>query len=766
MRSYIYVILYALLTFTFISCSSTSSLHDDEQLYTGMKRIDFRVQHSDSHTIDTQAEIEASLACKPNGAFFGSSYYRMPFPYRLWIWNAFSAKESGMSKWIAKTFGTPPVLVSDVNPAMRANIAETVLDNNGYFRGRVDYKLMPGKTKPTGADSVPRARTAKIAYTVDMGPQFVIDTVIYKGFTDNELKLISDEQPHIKSGEPFSISKLDAERNRIYDSFKNHGYYFFQKSYLTYMADTVSVPQRVQLQLCKIDSIPAEAQRQWHISKTIIQVRRHVYEQPADTFGGRRFAVVFGGERPPIRPYVLMQDVLLRPGSMFSQRSLTESLSRLTAKGIFSSADISMTPVADSLHMTINCTLDKPYDLTLQANYVHKTSGRGGPGVGIGLTRRNAFRRGENLSFNLNGSADFSIGRTAGNSTNFDIVADVALEMPRLLVPKFLKLRRRWYNPPTTVTRVSFETINRTGFFRRNIFSAELLYNFQTSHSSRHTLSPLTIDYSYIASMDQAYKDIIATSAYMQVATRDILIPKMRYTYSYESSSSANPMAFSFTVAEAGTVANIMRTIGGSGWNRKDKTMFKTPYSQFLKFEFDWRKSWRTGIASSIVAHTFFGYVHPFGNSSVTPFSERYYMGGANDLRGFATRAVGPGRASYDDKETMYLLSNGNLKALMNIEYRPRIFGSLYGAFFLDAGNVWDANGSGNAGASFSWNNLANDIAVNAGAGIRYDLDFFVLRLDWGFVLHCPYDNGKSGYFNIPSFKDAQCLNFAIGYPF
>ena len=562
MRSYIYVILYALLTFTFISCSSTSSLHDDEQLYTGMKRIDFRVQHSDSHTIDTQAEIEASLACKPNGAFFGSSYYRMPFPYRLWIWNAFSAKESGMSKWIAKTFGTPPVLVSDVNPAMRANIAETVLDNNGYFRGRVDYKLMPGKTKPTGADSVPRARTAKIAYTVDMGPQFVIDTVIYKGFTDNELKLISDEQPLIKSGEPFSISKLDAERNRIYDSFKNHGYYFFQKSYLTYMADTISVPQRVQLQLCKIDSIPAEAQRQWHISKTIIQVRRHVYEQPADTFGGRRFAVVFGGERPPIRPYVLMQDVLLRPGSMFSQRSLTESLSRLTAKGIFSSADISMTPVADSLHMTINCTLDKPYDLTLQANYVHKTSGRGGPGVGIGLTRRNAFRRGENLSFNLNGSADFSIGRTAGNSTNFDIVADVALEMPRLLVPKFLKFRRRWYNPPTTVTRVSFETINRTGFFRRNIFSAELLYNFQTSHSSRHTLSPLTIDYSYIASMDQAYKDIIATSAYMQVATRDILIPKMRYTYSYESSSSVNPMAFSFTVAEASTVANIMRTIG------------------------------------------------------------------------------------------------------------------------------------------------------------------------------------------------------------
>ena len=141
-------------------------------------------------------------------------------------------------------------------------------------------------------------------------------------------------------------------------------------------------------------------------------------------------------------------------------------------------------------------------------------------------------------------------------------------------------------------------------------------------------------------------------------------------------------------------------------------------------------------------------------------------MGGANDLRGFSTRSVGPGSLHYDDKELMYILSNGDFKMLFNLEYRPRLFGSLYGALFLDAGNVWDLYSGYGDEASLRIGRLADDIALSAGAGIRYDLDFFVIRLDWGFILHAPYDTGKSGYFNTPSFKNAQCINFAIGYPF
>lgn len=764
------VVLFALLVMTMllhVSCSSTSSLPDGEQLYIGMKPIRFSVESDGEHSIETRAEVEAALACAPNGALFGSSYYRTPLPYGLWIWNAMSDKQNSIARWLTSAFGKAPVLMSDVNPELRVSVAETVLQNNGYFRGNIDYNVVDGKLGTTHTDTVPRPLTAKLAYTVDMGPVFTLDSIAYVGFDARERQLIQTTPSLLKRGEPFSISALDAERKRIYDIFRDNGYYYFRQSYLSYKADTVSVPCRVQLQLCKADSLPAEAMRPWAISRTVIRTRRQMMDEMTDTVQRRRLIVQYSGNKPPLRPRVLLQDMKLRPGDTFSQSSLNESVTRLTSKGIFSAVNINMVPQNDSLMMEIDCTLDKPYDFSVMANYTHKTSGRGGPGVGIGFAKRNAFRGGEILSLNLSGSADFAIGKTAGaRATNYDLTADLTLEMPRLLLPSFMVKRRRWYNPPTSIARLSFETINRSGFFRRNIMSGELLYNFQPTEHSRHTFLPLTLDYSYVASMDSAYAEIIGQSAYMAIANRDIFIPKMRYTFNYTSANKTSPMSASFTFVEGGNLANLIKTIGGSGWNTKDKKMFKAAYSQFVKFEAEWRKSWMATPYSRLVAHAFCGYIHPYGNSQYAPFSERYFMGGANDLRGFSTRSVGPGRAYYDDKEVMYILANGDLKLLLNLEYRPRLFGSLYGAIFVDAGNVWEVKNRYSDASTLTLRHFANDIAVSSGLGIRYDLDFFVIRLDWGFILHAPYSTGHSGYFNLPSFKNAQCLNFAIGYPF
>ena len=750
-----------------MSCSSTSSLEADEQLYTGIKKIDYGSHDGGEHFLQTQAEIEAALACAPNGALFGSSFYRTPVPYGLWIWNAFSDRQDAFSKWVTKTFGKAPVLMSDVNPELRVSVAETVLQNYGYFRGQINYHVEEGKAGTTRTDSIPRPLTAKLSYDVNVGPLFTLDSIAYVGFSDDELAIAGREKSLLRKGDPFSISVLDAERKRIYDAFRNNGYYYFRQSYLTFRADTVQVPCKVQLQICKMDSLPEEATRRWAVRNTVIRTRRTVMEEMTDTVRFRRLVVQYAGKKPPLRPRVLLQDMRIRPGDTFSQAALDESLTRLTSQGIFSAVNINMKPENDALSMQIDCTLDKPYDFSMLANYTHKTSGRGGPGVGIGFAKRNAFRGGEVLSFNISGNADFAIGKTAGDAaTNYDITADVALEMPRLLLPDFMRPRRRWYNPPSTIFRVSFETINRTGFFRRNIMSAEMLYNLQPTSRIRHTFSPLTLDYSYLASMDSAYAEIISQSAYMTMASRDIFIPKMRYTFNYSTDNKSNPMSLTLIATEGGSLTNLIKTIAGEGWNTKDKTMFKTAYSQFVKLEAEWRKRWMVTPFSSLVAHAFCGYIRPFGNSDCSPFSERYYMGGANDLRGFSTRSVGPGSLHYDDKELMYILSNGDFKMLFNLEYRPRLFGSLYGALFLDAGNVWDLYSGYGDEASLRLGRLADDIAVSAGAGIRYDLDFFVIRLDWGFILHAPYDTGKSGYFNTPSFKNAQCINFAIGYPF
>lgn len=186
---------FLLLTLSITGCSTTSSLEPGEQLYTGMKPTEYikdnttpsltSVSQKD-HFIDTKEEVEAVLACAPNGALFGSSYYRTPFPWGLWIWNAFSQKKGAIPKWLTSSFGKAPVLISDVKPELRMSVAKTVLENNGYFRGNIQYKIHEGKPTTTRRDSVMRPHKAKVSYTVDMGPVFTIDSIAYKGYSEEK----------------------------------------------------------------------------------------------------------------------------------------------------------------------------------------------------------------------------------------------------------------------------------------------------------------------------------------------------------------------------------------------------------------------------------------------------------------------------------------------------------------------------------------------------------------------------------------------------
>ena len=188
------------------------------------------------------------------------------------------------------------------------------------------------------------------------------------------------------------------------------------------------------------------------------------------------------------------------------------------------------------------------------------------------------------------------------------------------------------------------------------------------------------------------------------------------------------------------------------------------------------------------MGHLNAGHMWCFGNSDDAPFSERFYVGGANSIRAFTVRSIGPGGfGGQVNKQMSYLLQNGNTKLVMNLEYRRQLFGSLYGAIFLDAGNVWNntdysidqstATNSDELSFIENWNkaasetkfdarNLLKQLATGTGLGLRYDLDFLVVRIDWGFGLHVPYQTSKDGYFNIPRFKDMHSLHFAIGYPF
>ena len=196
--------------------------------------------------------------------------------------------------------------------------------------------------------------------------------------------------------------------------------------------------------------------------------------------------------------------------------------------------------------------------------------------------------------------------------------------------------------------------------------------------------------------------------------------------------------------------------------------MFGNPFAQFLKFTTEIRKSYRLGEKSRLATRFMAGVIHSYGNSSTAPYSEQFYIGGANSIRAFTVRSLGPG--SYhpeSDKMYSYIDQTGDLKLEANVEYRFPILGNLYGATFLDAGNIWLLHkDEQRPGAQISLLNFGKEIALGTGVGLRYDLEFIILRLDLGIAIHAPYETSKKGYYNIPKFKDGLGLHFAIGYPF
>ncbi len=749
------------------SCSTTRNIPEGDQLYTGLTKINYKNYEKNDHFVITQEEVEAALACAPNGAFFGSSYYRTPFPYGLWIWNAFSASESSFSKWITKSFGKAPVLMSWVNPEVRASIAQSVLRNHGYFDGKVDFKR----------EKQSNIKKCKIGYDISLNHLYTLDSIQYVGFPPRADSLIHLTllQSVIHTGDAFDVSALDAERNRISTMFRNNGYYYYQSGYAKYLADTVSNPGKVHLQFQLADDIPEKARQMWYIGKLDVEIRKQFMEDLEDSVRYHHLTVHYNGKRPLIRLRVILKDLKLFPKQLYSYQKYLESANKVNATGCFSMTDFKFTPrdttsSCDTLDMRLSCVLDKPYDFYVETNYTNKTNGRTGPGLTLGFTKRNAFRGGEKLDINLDGSYEWQVGNNVQGSNSqinsYEYGGNVSLELPRLLLP--FRMRHRFYTTPSTFLKASSNVLNRADYFKMHTVSGELTYKFQTSATSMHEFSPLIIEYQFMNSSTTKFDSIRVANPYLTVSMQNQFIPKMKYTYTYISPSVyRNPIQWETSVTEAGNVISLGYMLAGKKWNEEDKTMFKNPYAQFLKIQTDFRKTWQLSNKTQLVGHIGVGLIYSYGNSSSAPYNEQFYIGGANSIRAFAARSIGPGNYKPDVTLLSYIDQTGDIKLQANLEYRFNIFGNLYGAAFLDAGNIWATKDDGyRTGSQFKLSNMFKELATGTGIGIRYDLDFLIIRLDWGIGIHVPYDTGKSGYYNIPTFKDGQALNFAVGYPF
>lgn len=774
-RNIIIPLEFLLLISVFSACSSTKSIPEDDQLFTGLTKIEYNAPEKGEHYTATQEELNAALATAPNGALFGSSSVRSPFPVGLWVWNEFAGKQSGFAKWMIKTFGSNPVLMSWVNPELRASVASEVLRAHGYFRGNVDYEVVKQRNP----------REAKIGYTVNMGHLFTIDTLRYVGFPAAADSLIRSTaaQAKIKSGDAFDVSTLDAERTRISNLFRNNGYFYYQSGYSSYLADTVSVPGKVLLRFQEADNIPAVAKRTWSIGKIDIDMRKQYSEALKDSFSRRNITVHYNGKRAPIRTGVILSSLRMHPGSLYSYLEHQQSATKLAATSLFSLVDFNFTPrdttgACDTIDLRMNLLFDKPYDFYIQGNLTGKTNNRLGPGITVGLTKRNAFRGGELLDINLKGSYEWQTGHkaegTSSRLNSYEYGIDASLQFPRLIMPFANRFRRRiwskamrtnYFPSATTTLKFSSDIIRRSTYFTRHIVSGEWTYDLQTSPTSKHQFSPIVFSYEYMRRSSEAFDSVLQANPYLYYTMRDQFIPKMQYVYTYTSPTSArNPLWWQTTVSESGNILSLGYMAAGKKWSARSKEMFNNPYAQFFKIETELVKTWRLAEHSTLVGHVDIGAVWSYGNSEDAPYSEQFYVGGANSIRAFTVRSIGPG--SYHDPASAasyYLDQTGDMKFLANLEYRPRLFGNLYGAVFLDAGNVWKMHDDYRTGGKFQMKNALKEMALGTGIGVRYDMDFLVIRLDWGIGLHLPY---KSGFYNVGKFSDSQSIHFAIGYPF
>ena len=715
-------------------------------------------------------EVDAALAYAPNNSLFGSSSLRIPFPSGLWIYNATVGKKSRFAKWIFDTFAATPVLISTVNPKTRALVAQNTLRNYGYFNGTVDYEILPEKNP----------RKAKISYTVRPRNLFRLDSIAYLHFPAQGDSLIQRTMRRrtLFKGDPFSVVNLDAERTRISELFRNSGYYFYKPEYSTFRADTLQRPGFVQLQVVPAEGIPPAANKRYYLGKTTIRMFGTDSYALTDTLKFRDYTIYYnGGEkgRLPLRFGALRRNMFYRKGMLYRQNIMSFVQQQLSGMDVFSTVNLKYVPrdttaTNDTLDIEITGMLDKPYDGEFTTKVTSKSNGQIGPGLSFSMSKRNAFRGAEKLKFEVHGSYEWQTNSTVrGRSSvinSYEYGTSLSLDYPRLIFPGARKFSRRAQTSTSFVLDATW--MNRANYFGMVSLSARAAYTYQARPTIKHEFVPFRLDYDELLSTTPTFDSIMNVNQALYVSMRDQFVPSMRYTFTYSSPRRArNPRTFIFEVKESGNVTSGIFAAFGKPFNQKDKKLFNVPFAQYVRLLAEYREEFRLTPRTSIATRIGTGVIFSYGNSTAAPYNDLFSVGGANSIRAFSVRGVGPGSYIPGASEYSYIDQMGDFKIELNAEYRFPIVSLLSGAVFLDAGNVWLLDADPNRpGGTFDISRIGKDLALGTGFGIRCDLDFLVLRFDIGVGLHAPYDTGKSGYYNMPKFKDSLGYHFAVGYPF
>lgn len=655
------------------------------------------------------------------------------------------------SSWVGRTLrsmGEEPVRYDTLLTRQTCEDLKLALQNKGYLDAEVELYLDQ------------KGKKVNTIYVLHPGTPYMIHN-LETDIQDSIIRvMLKRRQSVLREGMQFNTDVLNTERTQITSFLQDCGYFRFHKEFITYQAQKDQAAHQVGLKMIlhpyRMDSESNDTlhSRYW--------IRHITYES-----GAPDDSIIH------LRTKVLKENTFLTEGKPYSSTDLQNTYNHFGRLGAVRYTNISFEPVSDTtlLDTKIMIQTNKPSTISVQPEGTN-TAGDFGAALVLAYQNRNLFKGSETFSVQLRGAYEAIRGLEGySNQDFFEYNVDSRLTFPRFIVP-FLSADARRRSIATSEVSVQFNSQNRPEFHRR-VLSAGFRYKWSPrNHHDSYRFDLIDLNYVFMPWISSTFKtEYLDNTSNSNVILRynyeDLFIMKMGFGYTYNNGR----IAIKTNLETSGNVLDLCtHTFGGTKNNMGQYKVFGIAYAQYVKADFDFTKNILGGMKDQLVFHIGFGIAYPYGNSRVLPFEKRYFSGGANSVRGWSVRSLGPGRYKDKDGKINFITQTGDLKLDLNLEYRTHLFWKFDGALFADAGNIWTLRQyEEQPGGQFTVAGLLKDLAVSYGLGLRLNFGYFILRFDLGMkAINPAYQTEEEAHYPLihPVLSRDMAFHFAVGMPF
>nr|WP_165798396.1 BamA/TamA family outer membrane protein [Chitinophaga costaii] len=691
-------------------------------------------------------------------------------PIRLWLYNlGHEPRGKGLNYLLRKKWGEAPVLVSSVKTQITSDLLQHYLEDNGYFQNEWSAAIKNSGRKKASA-----------IYTVQPNIRYHIKSVRWE--TDTSTKVGRDfartnnkRRTLLKIHDPYSFDIIKQERERIQSQMRNNGYFFFTADNILVQVDSTNNGE-VDLFVKIKDNTNKLATRAYYMHDITIYPDYSLTDStqskgPVTLY--KNFRIIDPNKE--FKPIVFDRTMVLLPDSLYRLRKHDATLQRLVSLGTFKFIKAQFRPFSrDSslLNASFYLTPYPKHSLQFELRGTSKSNNFVGSEIAVSAKNRNWLHSATLLELNLSAGFEVQNGGQSIGKNSYTLKGEVAATFPRFITPFRI-------NPPTpyvprTRLSTSYELWSQQDLYKLNSFTLQAQYLWKQTRNVSHVFSPISITFVLPTDTTSAYDSIIHYDPSQKAALEKQFILGSNYTITFNNQSDKRVHGF-YISANADVAGNLAGLFLKKNQGDTAKALLGVPIAQYIRFQLDGRYYWKLSKGITWVNRVFAGYGLPYGNSQQLPFVKQYFTGGANSLRAFRARTLGPGAYRLPDSVSRYIANeSGDIKLELNSELRMHLVSVVNAALFVDAGNIWTQKYiADQPGSQFHFSNFGSQMAVGTGIGLRVDASIVVVRLDLGIPLRKPWlDPGQRWVINKINFGDSDwrkenmVLNIAIGYPF